>query len=145
MQGIRAHSVGLIVTSDSTLAEHLVHELRTLDWIAVSIDCGDIALEMMEVVDFSLVIVDVARRPDWLVCRRLVEAKRCPVAIITGFLADDRRYRRFAFHMGVAAYACRLCVQGRLRDLLRRLERGERGIELVAGAVHGESVAAKSA
>ena len=100
---------------------------------------------MMEVVDFSLVIVDVAGAADWRVCRRLVESRRSAVAIITSFLAKDRRYRRLAFKMGVAAYAGKPCARGRLREMLRRLERGERGIELVSGAVHCPSDGAKPA
>lgn len=135
VQGHTPPSVGLIVSSDTALAEHLVQELRTLDWIAVSIDSCDIALEMMEAVDFSLVIVDIVAWADWLVCRRLVDAGRSTVAIVTSFLAEDRRYRRFAFQMGVAAYACRLCAQDRLCEMLRRLQRNERCIELVSSAV----------
>lgn len=146
MQGIRARSVGLIVTSDRMLAEHLVHELRTLDWIAVSVDDCDIALEMMEVVDFSLVMVDVTRAQDWLAFRRLVEAKRGSVAVVTSFLADDHRYRTFAFQTGALAYVCRLCaVGGRLCEMLRRLQRGERCIEVVDGAAHGSLDRAKLA
>jgi hypothetical protein len=55
---------------------------------------------MMEVVEFSLVIVDVGGAADWYVCRRLSSSRRSPVAIISSFLAEDRRYRRFAFEMG---------------------------------------------
>jgi DNA-binding response OmpR family regulator len=127
----------LIVTSDSSLAEHLLHELRTLDWIAVSVDDCDTALEMMEVVDFSLVMVDVTRERDWLTCRSLVEAKRSSVVVVTSFLADDRRYRTLAFQLGVVAYLYKLCaVGGRLCEMLRRLQRGERCVEFVDGAAH---------
>ena len=72
-----------MVASDAPLAERPVHELRGLDWIAVSVDSCEIALEMMEVVEFFLVIVDVAGAADWRVCRRLVESRRSAVAIIT--------------------------------------------------------------
>lgn len=145
VQELATRSVGLIVTSDTTLAERLVHELRALDWIAVSVDNCDIAHEMMEVVDFSLVIVDVADAPDWLVCRRLVDARRSTVAVVTSFLAEDRRYRRFAFQMGVAAYACKPCAPSRLDEMIRRLQQNERCIELVAGALHCVSALAEPA
>jgi DNA-binding response OmpR family regulator len=134
----------LIVTSDTTLAEHLVHELRTLDWIAVAVDDCDIGLEMMEVVDFSLVMVDITRAQDWMACRRLVEAKRSSVVVVTSF-ADDERYRTFAFQTGAVACVCRLCaVGGQLCEMLRRLQRGERCIELL-GAAHGPLDRAKLA
>jgi len=139
-----ARSIGLIVTSDETLAEHLVRELRALDWIAVPVDSCDTALEMMGVVEFSLVIADVAGTADWLVCRRLAESTRSPVAIITSFLADDRRYRRAAFEMGVVAYVGRPCARRRFREMLCRVEQGERYIELVARVVRGVSGADRS-
>jgi DNA-binding response OmpR family regulator len=134
----------LIVTGGTTLAEHLVHELRTLDWIAVVVDACVIALEMMEVEDFSLVMVDVTRAQGWMACRRLVEAKRSSVVVVTSF-ADNDRYRIVAFQMGAVAYVCRLCaVGGQLCEMLRRLQRGERCIEFV-GAAHGSLDRAKLA
>ena len=130
-----ALSAALIVTNDDFLADHLGRTLRTLDWIAVSVDRGDTALEMMDVVAFSLVVVDVVSAADWHVCRRLVQSGRSPIAVVTDFLAEDRSYRRFAFEMGVSAYTGKPCTPDGLREMLSRLERGERYIDLAAGKV----------
>jgi DNA-binding NarL/FixJ family response regulator len=86
---------------------------------------------MMDVVAFALVVVDVVSAADWLACRRLVQSGRSPIAVLTNFLAEDRSYRRFAFEMGVRAYAGKPCTGDRLREMLSRLDRGERCIELV--------------
>lgn len=89
---------------------------------------------MMRVVDFAVVIVNIEDAADWDPCRRIAAAAVCPVAVVTRFLARDRRYRQRAFRAGVAAYVCRPCTKARLREMLMRLRSGEIGIELVEGA-----------
>ncbi|MBA2258963.1 MAG: hypothetical protein H0W18_08710 [Acidobacteria bacterium] len=91
---------------------------------------------MTEAVDFAAVLVNADDRAAWRVCGELARAARCPVAVVTTFLARDRRYRNRAFKAGVAAYVCRPCTTGRLRALLARLSSGETGIELTDGAAY---------
>jgi hypothetical protein len=69
----------------------------------------DAAMESSAIRPVVLVVTreDVVAAADWHVCRRLVESRRSPVAVITSWLADDRRYRRLAFEIGVAAYVGR--------------------------------------
>ncbi len=125
------------------LAERALKDLRRLEQIAIAVDACDIAVEMMDVVEFALVIVDVETAADWRPCQRVLQSNRAPIAILTRFLAPDRRYRRWAFEAGAAAYVCKPCTKTRLRKLLGRLHRGERRVEVVDGtAAYCEGVLA---
>jgi DNA-binding response OmpR family regulator len=126
------------VASEPSTGESLVRHLRQLEEVAVWIDSGEAALDMMKVVEFALVIVDVNGAADWAICRRLVASGR-PVAVVTRLLVRDRRYRTHAFRMGIAAYVCKPCTQSRLREMLRRVRSDERYIEIVDGAAYCES------
>jgi hypothetical protein len=55
----------------------------------VSIDRCDIALDMKQVVEFSVVIIYVERAAHCLACRRLVESRRSVVAVVTNFFDED--------------------------------------------------------
>lgn len=127
--------VVLVLAREPTIAEPILVELRRMSYVAVWIDACSSALEMMDVVRFALAIVTVERRRDWAWCRRVAQAARCPVAVCTRLLAPDRRYRRKAFDMGVAAYVCPPCSRNCLRTLLHRLRRGDRQIELTHGSL----------
>lgn len=126
----------LVITRDPATGEALVRRLRALKQVAIWIDTCGAALEMMQVLEFALVIVDVDRRADWATCRRIVARRSCPVAVVTRFLNRDRRYRTCAFELGVAAYVCKPCTQSRLRELLRRAASGNRDIEVIGGAAY---------
>ena len=128
----------ILVVAKSPTAETLIRELRQLTRIAVAIDSCESALEMMEVVNFGLVIVEIRDDADWCTCRRIVSAARAPVAVVTRCLARNRHFREFAFRMGVAAYIAVPCTPVRLRALLRHIEAGRGGIELVRGAAYCE-------
>jgi AmiR/NasT family two-component response regulator len=130
--------VVLLVTNDRMLAERALKDLRRLEQIAVAVDTCDVALEMMDAVEFALVIVDVEAAADWWTCQRVLQSHRAPVAILTRFLAPDRRYRRWAFEAGVNAYVCKPCTTSRLRKLLGRLHRGEPCVEVVDGTAYCE-------
>jgi DNA-binding response OmpR family regulator len=123
----------LVVGRDNWHAQPIVDELRRLECTAVWADTCAIAREMMEVVDFSLVIVDVECAEEWMICGQIAVIAQCRVAVMTPLLADDRRYRDAAFGMGVDAYVSSTDVRGRLEELLTRLGAGERRIELVDG------------
>jgi DNA-binding response OmpR family regulator len=110
--------------------------VRRLGRIAVWVDACESALEMTEAVDFAAVLVNVDEIAAWTICRELARAARCPVAVVTPFLARDRRYRNRAFRAGVSAYVCQPCTTARLRALLARLSSGETAIELTDGAAY---------
>jgi DNA-binding NtrC family response regulator len=127
----------LVVGDESNT--HLVYELRRLGRTAVWVEACESALEMIEAVEFGLVIVNVEQAREWITCRRMAKASGCPVAVATRFLAADRRYRNRAFRSGVAAYMCRPFSRSRLREMLKRVGAGERSVELVEGAAYSDS------
>ena len=136
MTGVKQFPI--LVVGDELNTPHLVSELRRLDRMAVWVDACRSALEMVEAVEFGLVIVNVEQAREWATCRRLAAASGCPVVVATRFLAADRRYRNRAFRAGVAAYMCRPFSRRRLRELLTRVGAGERSVELVAGAPYSD-------
>jgi DNA-binding response OmpR family regulator len=125
-------SAVLVVTHDPAFADRMLRDLRSLQWVAVAIDNCDIALEMMETVEFAVIIVDLVNVDGWSTCGRVVRSGRSPVVVVTQFLASDSRYRRTAFDMGVAAYLRKPCSIEPLRELFERLERGDGAVEIVA-------------
>jgi hypothetical protein len=90
----------LVVATEPETGESIVRDLRQLEQIAVGIDSCESAIEMLQIVEFSLVIVDVDSPADWVVRRRLVASGRSPVSIVTRFLRRDRYYRNRSFGMG---------------------------------------------
>jgi DNA-binding response OmpR family regulator len=136
IQGLVAASsrtVALVVGRDPCAGAEIVADLRQLGCIAIWVDASKAAIEMMETVQFGLILVSVDRPSEWQTCRRITSAASCPVAVVTHFLAGDRRYRDRAFRMGVAGYVRTPCTQRRLRELLRRVRAGEQAIEVVYG------------
>jgi CheY-like chemotaxis protein len=124
----------LVVSAEATTAEHVVERLRRLGRVAVAIETSPAAIEMMQVIDFGLVIVDVQRPSDWHTCQRVTGEATCAVAVISHLLARDRRYRDRAFRMGVAAYITKPCTRRRLREALARIESGQTAIEVLGPA-----------
>jgi CheY-like chemotaxis protein len=131
-------SAVLLMTSNPALADALLTDLHHLRQIAVSVETCDSALEMMEAVAFTLVVVDVDAPDDWTRCRRLLRSNRAPVVVLTRFLVPDRCYRRWAFGAGARAYLGKPYTTSRLRRLLARLGRGDRRVELVEGMAYCE-------
>ncbi len=121
----------LVISSDPIVAAQIVNDLRSLRRVAVAVDECATALEMMRTIAFALIIVEVAVDTDWRTCERIAVAARCPVAVVTSFLAPDGRYRSRAFRWGIAAYISKPCTRPRLKQALRRIESGERTIEIV--------------
>jgi AmiR/NasT family two-component response regulator len=126
----------LVVSGNPAAADWVTNDLRALGRIAVSSDTCETALEMMRIVDFAVVMVNIEDAADWDRCRRIAAAAACPVAVVTRFLARNRRYRKRAFRAGVAAYICRPCTKTRLYEMLMHLRSGETSIEMVEGAAY---------
>jgi two-component SAPR family response regulator len=128
----------LVVGLDPTLGGSIVTLLRRLGHIAVWVDAPHSAIEILETVECRLVFAIVEHDTDWQMASRLARTGHCKVAIVTRFLAANRRYRDRAFRAGVAAYLSLPCTVERLREAVERLERGDAAIELVAGAPYWE-------
>jgi CheY-like chemotaxis protein len=121
----------LIAGGQAGTADSLVFELRRLGRTAVWMDSCESALTAIEEVEFDLVLLIVDRETDWTTCEHLVAAAACPVIVGTSVRAPDGRYRRQAFQAGVRAYMCPPYTRKRLREVIRRVADGERGVELV--------------
>lgn len=129
----------LVVGRDFVTLEAILRDVRQLTQVAIWIDSCETAREMMQVVEFAVVVVDVEGPTDWRVCRRLAVPRNRRIAVVTRLLAPDRHHRETAFAMGVAAYVCKPCTRARLRAMLKRVQAGEPRIELVDGARYCES------
>jgi len=138
MTAIDCRPVVLVLTADSGLAATAVRECERLGHIAVTIDRWEVAIEMMEVVPFTLLIVDADTSCQWWLCHCLLNARRTPIAVVTRFLARDGRYRRGAFETGATAYVCKPCTRDRIETLLARVRLGEPRIDISAGAPYSE-------
>jgi DNA-binding response OmpR family regulator len=124
----------LVSGGEPETAAQLVFELRRLGYLAIWMDSSAAALEAIEAISFAVVIVIVTTEQGWTESRRLAAAVACPVVVGTRYLARDGRYRRRAFRSGVAAYMSPPYARTRLRQMLKRVLRGDTGIELTAGA-----------
>ncbi len=128
----------LVVSGDRAAAGQIADDLRALGrTVSRAVTCAH-ALARLRRGGVGLVLVDVDSLADWIACGRIAAASRCPVAIVTRFLARDRRFRETAFGMRVSAYVAKPCTPSRLRELIRHLRSGARSIELVDPAVCGE-------
>ena len=125
----------LVVAGEPQAGDALVRALRELRRVTVALDSPKTALEMMQAIDVALIIVDVSTASDWRGSEMLARAAACPVAVVTAFLARDRRFRNRAFDSGVAGYLCKPWTPARLHDMVRRLEAGHRDIEILGSAV----------
>jgi xanthine/CO dehydrogenase XdhC/CoxF family maturation factor len=128
----------LVCASEAAAAEPIVSDLRRAQRIAVTMEDARTTLEMMQVVDFGVTVVEIGEKRDWLVWEQVIAAADCPVAILTHFLARDRRYRDRAFRRGVAAYVSKPCPGARLREVVDRLEAGEKSLEVLGSATYSE-------
>jgi hypothetical protein len=91
---------------------------------------------MLETVQCDALFVIVEEDQDWHVAVRLASTGHGPVAIVTRFLAPDRRYRNAAFTAGAAAYLSLPCTMDQMREAIARLRRGDVAIELVRDSYH---------
>jgi CheY-like chemotaxis protein len=85
---------------------------------------------------FDAILFDLDADAAWTDCDALVAcAGATPVIVVTGWIAADGRYRRRAFEAGAAAFVLKPCSEKTLAAAVRRVCRGERGVELIAPAV----------
>jgi AmiR/NasT family two-component response regulator len=91
----------------------------------------------------SAVIVAVEHAADWTRFCRLASLTRNPVVVVTPFFASDRRFRETAFAAGAAGYVRPPFTARGLAEVLRRVQAGERRVELV-GFSRGRSAHASA-
>lgn len=81
----------------------------------------------------AVVIVDVLAPEDWQIVGHLSEAQ-IPTIVVTGFIGLGRWYRDHAIQLGAAAFVLKPVWWGVLNDVIVRVLRGERGIEILPPA-----------
>lgn len=80
----------------------------------------------------GVVVFDVMAASDWEHCQRLSDTDGAPpVIVVSGFIAEDRRFRRQAFNAGCAAFLLKPCAPETLVEAVRRVRTGERNVELL--------------
>jgi len=81
---------------------------------------------------FGVIVFDVMAAADWASCQRLTGADGGPpVIVVSGFIAEDRRFRHQAFDAGCAAFLLKPCEPQTLVEAVRRVRSGERNVELL--------------
>jgi CheY-like chemotaxis protein len=80
------------------------------------------------------VVVDVLDDDDWDVCRALRADMRTggiPIVVLTGWISVEGRYRERAAECGCAAFVAKPTLPETMEQTLKRVIRGERGIEVM--------------
>ena len=105
----------------TTTAETAVAAARCLEDIAV----------------FDVVVVDLLPEPEdaWaLIARGCAHPSQIPVMVFTSLIRPDGLNRRRARALGCAAFVAKPCSLRQLVDIVRRVQRGERNLEVVTYA-----------
>jgi CheY-like chemotaxis protein len=82
----------------------------------------------------DLIVMDLLPQPDsaWAFIQRLAsDVPTIPVILLTAMVRPDRSNRLKARRLGCAAFVAKPCSPARLVDVVLRVERGERGLEIV--------------
>jgi DNA-binding NtrC family response regulator len=102
--------------------------------LATSCSCSPSdARAMLEQCGADLVLVDLTPpMPQWDEWLRITGTRdgKPPVVVLTGWVAQDGRFRRRAFALGCAAFVAKPCHPRVLVSVLRRVLDGERHIAI---------------
>jgi hypothetical protein len=127
----------LVVCSDIDRGCDYVAGLRAHGLLAVRVDAADALIELNSIVDFSAVLVDIARNADWWVLLQLAALRGpAPLIPIARPAADGCRYRQFAFTVGCPAFVAKPTDADRIFDTIVRLRRGEAHVATPAVLTH---------
>ena len=127
----------IIVSADPDTQDMYVHGFRARRRPAYGTSGPDDTLALARALRPSAIMVDVREPRGWQICwrcRRDPIAQEVPLVIVTGCVAADRRCRRLASRVGCAAFLMKPSRPETVEDIVRRVERGERGIELTTEA-----------
>jgi CheY-like chemotaxis protein len=128
----------IIVSSDPDTQDMYVLGFRSRRRPVFGTSGPDDTLALARVLRPSAIVVDVREPRDWQVCwrcRRDPIAKEVPVVVVAGYVAADQRCRRLAARVGCAALLIKPSLPETVADIVGRVERGERGIELITDAL----------
>jgi CheY-like chemotaxis protein len=127
----------IVVSSDPGTQDMYVHGFRARRRAVYGTSGLDDTLALARALRPSAIVVDVREPRGWQVCwrcRRDPIAQEVPLVIVTGDVAADWRCRRLASRVGCAAFLTKPARPETVADIVTRVERGERGIELITGA-----------
>ena len=85
----------------------------------------------------GVVVVDLLPEPEdaWvLIARGCAHPSRIPVMVLTSLVRPDGSNRRRARALGCAAFVAKPCSLRQLVDIVRRVQRGERNLEVLSYA-----------
>ena len=128
----------IIVSSDPDTQDMYVHRFRARRRSVYGTSGQDDTLALARAVRPSAIVVHVRKPRDWQVCwrcRRDPIAHQVPLVIVTGYMVADGRCSRLAARVGCAAFLMNPSRPEAVEDIVRRVERGERGIELTTEAL----------
>jgi hypothetical protein len=128
----------IIVSSDPHTQDMYVHGFRSRRRPAYGTSGSDDTLALARALRPSAIVVDVREPRDWQLCwrcRRDLVAKEVPLVIVTGYVTADLRCRRLAARVGCAAFLIRPSLPETVANIVGRVERGERGIEMTTDAL----------
>jgi CheY-like chemotaxis protein len=90
-----------------------------------------------EIAVFNVVVVDLLPESEdaWaLIARICAHSSRIPVMVFTSLIRPDGLNRRRARALGCAAFVAKPCSLRQLVDIVRRVQSGERNLEVVTYA-----------
>ena len=125
----------LIVSADPDTRDMYVYALQAAAMDVHGRTSADEVVAFAAKTKPAAIVLDVRVRADWHLCRRFRRepaTSGVPVIAISGFVAEDRRYRRLASRVGCAAFLAKPSLPDTVRQVVGRVLRGERGIELLA-------------
>lgn len=124
----------VVVSADDDVRDMYVQLLRGYRRKALGVTGLDQLLELGQQSDVGVVLFDALTLSDFDVCDTVARSSAlsgAPVVVLTAWIHDDRRFRDRAEHAGCAAFVAKPCSPELVVSTLDRVQRGERGIEIV--------------
>jgi DNA-binding response OmpR family regulator len=103
---------------------------RTANLVTTCSASFDEARPVLDQGGADVVLVDLLRSAQWDEWLPNRGGDSPPVVVLTGWVADDGRFRRRAFGLGCAAFVAKPCHPRVLVTVLRRVLDGERHIAI---------------
>jgi CheY-like chemotaxis protein len=131
-------SAGVIIVSpDPDTQDLYIYGLRAERRPAYGTSGLEDTLALAAVVRPAAIVVDVRAVGDWELCRNFRReplTREVPLVVITGYIAPSGQYRHLAGEIGCAAFLAKPSLPDTLDQVIRRVVRGERGIEVMTAA-----------
>ena len=135
----RVHGDNILFVCPSGLDRDLyVSALREAGFATTMAETPAAATKWLEeAAVLDVLVVDLLPDPEdaWaLIARGCAPPSRIPVMVLTSLVRPDGSNRRRARALGCAAFVAKPCSLRQLVDIVRRVQRGERNLEVVSYA-----------